>query len=207
MAAFLSMQVARQSICPALPLNASQHASQLAHDCRVCPAEDYFWTITNHVQMKPYSTLPEGGNWHDILLDGNEFPSTWLPGCMHATPDDTHLHARRANIASIVGSEDACEGLAAALAGVEGVAVAEELLPYVVCAVVLQPYASAKLVRLCDRLSLQVWDRTRCDRTKAMWGAWSPSAGKRVLRSCEQIDSSVCLCSAVVGFCRAHNLF
>jgi len=45
-----------------------------------------------------------------------------------------------------VGSEDACEGLAAALAGVEGVAVAEELLPYVVCAVVLQPYASAKLV-------------------------------------------------------------
>ena len=97
--------------------------------------------------------------------------------------------------------------LAAALAGVEGVAVAEELLPYVVCAVVLQPYASAKLVRLCDRLSLQVWDRTRCDRTKAMWGAWSPSAGKRVLRSCEQIDSSVCLCSAVVGFCRAHNLF
>ena len=56
--------------------------------------------------------------------------------------------ARRANIASIVGSEDACEGLAAALAGVEGVAVAEELLPYVVRAVVLQPYASAKLVSM-----------------------------------------------------------
>ena len=53
---------------------------------------------------------------------------------------------RRANIASIVGSEDACECLAAALAGVDGVTVAEELLPYVVRAVVLQPYASAKLV-------------------------------------------------------------
>ena len=59
---------------------------------------------------------------------------------------DACPYPRRANIASIVGSEDACEGLAAALAGVDGVAVAEELLPYVVRAVVLQPYASAKLV-------------------------------------------------------------
>ena len=54
----------------------------------------------------------------------------------------------RANIASIVGSEDACGVLAATLAGVEGVAAAENLLPYVVRAVVLQPYASAKLVRV-----------------------------------------------------------
>jgi hypothetical protein len=63
------------------------------------------------------------------------------------------LRASRANIASIVGSNDACEGLAAALAGVEGVAVAEELLPYVVRAVVLQPYASAKLVRAANAMS------------------------------------------------------
>ena len=52
-----------------------------------------------------------------------------------------------------MGSADACEGLAAALAGVDGVAVAEELLPYVVRAVVLQPYASAKLVRQCTKSS------------------------------------------------------
>ncbi len=96
---------------------------------------------------------------------------------------------RRANIASIVGSEDACEGLAAALAGVEGVAVAEELLPYVVRAVVLQPYASAKLVRLHNPLSPQMRDSTKCKGTKQCGGPRSSDADTWVLRMCEQNKS------------------